>query len=79
MPGLPYQARQEKLRSHPMDHEDRFYLAMIHGQLGKEAEMRKTYDQAIMEISKQKSPGEGASMLRKEPEQLPGTTPAPPP
>ena len=59
--------------------EDRLFLAMTHWQLGNKAEARKSYDEAITEIAKQKTTGTSLSNLRHEAEQLLGITSSPTP
>ena len=72
-------ARQEKLQRHPIDTDDRLFLAMTHWQLGDKAAARQSYDEAMTEIANDASASDSTSSLRQEAEQLLGITTSPNP
>ncbi len=69
-------ARQEKLQLHPIDIDDRWFLAMTHWQLGDKAAARQFFDEAIAEIAADNSESDSTSSLREEAERLLGITTA---
>ena len=73
------EARQEKLQRHPIDTDDRLFLAMTHWQLGDKAAARQSYDEAMTEIAADNSTSDSTSSLRQEAEQLLGITTSPSP